>query len=387
MITDILIIAIEHGRSGPARLPQNLSKMGLAVATLCPPDNALAHTHHADRHFELSGARTWWALRREIETALRETRARLVIPADEQVVALLHYLITRNKFVDQAARDVIVRSLGDPQHYADMLFKSRTMALARDLGLPIPEGRTVANANDAVAYAQTLGFPVIAKKSFSWAGRGVIRCDTPEALRTAIGTPRRARLRDLARAALGRSWYPSHEVWDIQRQIRGRPAMFCGLAWQGRLVGGFSGIPIEVSSEFGPSTSVKLVHHQEIEDICRAIVSRASISGFVGFDFILREGDDAPLLIECNPRPIQVCHLGYRVGADLSAALAAILRDGRVPERTVRARRDLDVALYPGYQGGEGSLFLDLPGADNGLMSFWHGLGEMSSGAPQSKAA
>lgn len=383
---DILIIAIEPGRSGPPRLPQNLAKMGLGVATLCPADNPLAHTDYADRHFTLPASRHWRRLRHSIEQALAETGAQIVIPADEQVVALLHYLVQGGRMRDAGQRQVLVASLGDPQHHADALFKSRTLAVARALALPVPEGRVLPTVGEAQAYAASLGYPVIAKKSFSWAGQGVIRCDGPEALARALAPQRWPRLRALARTLLGRDWYPVDDTWEIQQQIAGQPAMYCGLAWKGRLIGGFSGIPTQLSSEFGPSISVRLVHDQAIEDICRAMVSRMAMSGFVGFDFILRESDGAPLLIECNPRPIQVCHLGYRIGADLSSALADLLRGGpggrgadAARAAPIRAERSLDVALFPGCVGSEvevatPSVLVDVPGADSRLMAFWQAL-------------
>lgn len=369
---DILIIAIESGRGGPARLPQNLGRMGLRVATLCPADNPLAHTDHAVRKFDLPLSRNWRNLRNAIEQALVATGARLVIPTDEQVVALLHFLVRRDLFRDKAARAVVIASLGDPAQYPATLFKSRTLDLARTLALPTPRGATASGIAEACAIAADLGFPVIAKKSFSWAGMGVVRCDNADAVARTLAPRRLARLRRLARAALGRSWYPDDNTWEIQQMLDGYPAMYAALAWRGQLLGGYAAIPIDVSGEFGPSTAVTLLHDDALEAISAAMIKATGLSGFVGFDFMMRRSDDAAMLIECNPRPIQITHLGFRVGVDLAALLADVLLRARLPAHPLRPTTRLDVALFPARpHDTDDTLYHDLPGADQGLLAYW----------------
>ena len=55
---DVLIVAIEQGRWGPARLPSALKDAGLSVAALCPAGNAVAATDYLDRRFKLPATRS-----------------------------------------------------------------------------------------------------------------------------------------------------------------------------------------------------------------------------------------------------------------------------------------------------------------------------------------
>jgi hypothetical protein len=69
------------------------------------------------------------------------------------------------------------------------------------------------------------------------------------------------------------------------------------------------------------------------------------VSGFVSFDFIAGE-DGRAWLLECNPRPTQMLHLGPLVGVEPARALAAAMR--HEPISTVeKPVRDLSVAMFP----------------------------------------
>ncbi|HZV10650.1 MAG TPA: hypothetical protein VFF94_12880, partial [Novosphingobium sp.] len=187
---DVLIFAIEAGRYGPARLPQNLDAVGLKVATLCPEDNVLAQTDHAACHYRLPSSRSAPQLARALMAALTRSQARLVIPADEQTVVLLHHFIRGGcaKIIGVEGLAVLVRSLGRPDRLGAMLFKSQTLALARDLGLRVPPGGTAGFAGEALHIADQLGYPVYVKRSFGWSGLGVERCADAAALVAAMGT-------------------------------------------------------------------------------------------------------------------------------------------------------------------------------------------------------
>ena len=95
-------------------------------------------------------------------------------------------------------------------------------------------------------------------------------------------------------------------------------------------------------------------------------------TGFLGFDFMIEDATGDAYLIECNPRPIQVCHLGSRIGADLCGALAARLRQAAPPSQT--AIRAEEIALFPQeWQRDAGSLadtdrYLDVPWEDQPLL-------------------
>jgi hypothetical protein len=64
-----------------------------------------------------------------------------------------------------------------------------------------------------------------------------------------------------ARALAGRGWYPQGGPVDVQQALAGRPAFYCALAWQGRMVGGFAGEALATQGASGPSTAVRLGPH------------------------------------------------------------------------------------------------------------------------------
>ncbi|WP_353228026.1 hypothetical protein [Novosphingobium sp.] len=372
---DILIFSIEDGRFGPARLPQIFHEAGLAVAALCPADNLLAHSGFLRAHHPLPPSRTIRVIARALAAAIRETSPQLIIPGDEQAVILLQaFAGGRCKAViGHKARVIIAASLGDPAMFAASLLKSDTMALARSLGIAVPRGQTVASAEVAVHAAEAIGFPVYLKQSFSWAGVGVAECHDAPALRAAFAAarPRRPGLRTLARKMMGRDWYPTDAPMDVQSGIAGQCAMYCGLAWRGRLVGGFAGVKLEPVHGNGPSKIVKLMHDTVLEDVATRMTAALGFTGFLAFDFMIPHDGGDPLLIECNPRPVPVHHLGRHVGVDLAAALARML-DGEAPDAApMPASRALEVVLFPHALDpalARHNRLSDVPGDDPGLI-------------------
>ena len=390
---DILIFAIEAGRFGPARLPQNLESVGLRVGTLCSDDNVLAKTHHATRHYRLPSSRAAPQLARALADALAHSGAKLLIPADEQAVALLHSFMRGNcaYILGDAARGVIASSLAPQERLGAMLFKSETLALARSLGLRVPPGGTAANAAQAIALAEAVTYPVYVKHAFGWAGAGVTCCTDEAALLAAFpqSNPFVDRIKALARRVLYRDWYPAHSAIDVQGIISGRPAMYCALAWQGKLVGGFAGEALSTTSATGPSSEVRIGRHPGMARATKILVEALGCTGWIGFDFMLEEGTGEAVLLECNPRPIQVCHLGYRIGVDLAAELARLIRGGTPPAQPLIANRDMEVVLFPyamdANRARPGALD-DIPGKDPGLLQYGASLREAAALVPAGPA-
>ncbi|RTL73189.1 MAG: hypothetical protein EKK41_01135 [Hyphomicrobiales bacterium] len=369
---------MEEGRWGPARLPGALARAGLSIAALCPDRNALAASDHVARRFRLPPTRASRHLFRALGEAIESCRPRLLIPADEQVVALLHAFVRRRlKRGDaDAALDTVVRSLGRPEMLDAMLHKSATLDLARRLGVRVPEGVTVSCAADAVRVAERIGYPVYVKTSFSWAGQGVTLCQDAAALATALGQPRNvwSAGKAVLRSWLGRDWYPSAPAVDVQKAIAGRPAMYCALAWQGEMLAGFAGLPTATASPTGPSTCVRLCENPAMAAASARMIEAFGATGFLGFDFMIEDGTEQAYLLECNPRPIQVCHLGPLVHCDLAQRLATEFAAGQLVRERWSARGDIEVMLMPGslrVDGADaGHRHRDIPWDDPGLLRF-----------------
>ena len=171
---------------------------------------------------------------------------------------------------------------------------------------------------------------------------------------------------------LHRDWYPTETAVDLQQAIVGSPAMYCAVAVAGTLVAGFAGITRQSGTDNGPSSVVWLGAHEAMATASSRMIEALGATGFIGFDFMIDAATGQAYLLECNPRPIQVCHLGPRIGIDLCAALAAALR-GDAPAPAAASGAEV-VALFPQeWQRDPASLaanrnHLDVPWDDPGLI-------------------
>ncbi|WP_421853083.1 hypothetical protein [Novosphingobium sp.] len=388
---DILIFSIEDGRYGPARFPQMLHEAGLSVAALCPSDHLLAQSAFLRALHALPASRNIRSIAAALVEAITDSPPKLIIPADEQAVIVLQALAGGRckSLIGPYVRAIITASLGSPAGFDASLFKSDTMALARSLGIAVPEGRTVDRLEDAVLAANSLGYPVYLKQSFSWAGLGVSACADEAALSQAFrqARPAMAQPKALVRKLFGRDWYPVGKPMDVQSGIAGKCAMYSGLAWRGQLVGGFSGIKVEPVFSNGPSKVVKLQANVQMEDVARKMVEAMGFTGFVSFDFMIPADTGEPLLIECNPRPVPVHHLGQHIGVDLAAALARLLSGKAPDDHVLAAIGELDVVLFPyalSEQKRDNGRMLDVPQSEPGLIRH---VQSRAMGENQSRAA
>ena len=390
----ILIVAIEAERWGPARLPQALRAAGVAVAALCPRNNPLAASGYLDRCYVLSETRSSGRMAAQLAAAIASWSPQLIVPADEQVVALLHALVRHGpsaEGLDAAALAIITDSLGPPDKFDAMLMKSHTQALARRLGVRVPKGGTIVSANQAIALASDIGYPVYLKTSFSWAGSGAVLCQDSDALVAAMApaTSRLAWAKTWLRRRLHRDWYPTGTPTDVQQAIAGTPAMYCAVAWRGQVLAGFAGIKRKTRTPNGPSTTVCLGPHPEMAQAVEKMVGGLDATGFIAFDFMIEEATGQLFLLECNPRPNQVCHLGACVGVDLALALADVLEKAGASENsgTLIATHEATVTLFPQHWQGNlpgaapPGVEVDVPWDDPGLLRF------ISSNCPAAGAA
>jgi Carbamoyl-phosphate synthase L chain, ATP binding domain len=344
---------------GAERIAATLVSHGAVCATLSPRGFYSARTAFIERHFPLPRQYGMWLgtllVRPELEKAVRIWAPDFIVPLDDVAAWLLRGLATNDK-VSQRVKHLLVTSLGSPGGYQACCSRLALMRAAASLGVSIPdfhEARTAAGAFEA---ADRWGYPVVVKSEFTCGGRGVAivshageLCHQVErAMHRGIGLGRR--LRALTR----------HMIWRraglpgiygvpslLQAYISGQPAMRTVSTWNGRVLEGASFVADRVHPEpTGSSSLVRYVEHAGMEETVRLLVEKLGCSGFVSFDFLLDQGNNA-YLIEMNARSIGTSHLGGLFGHDLCGALVAQLRGKPVSSPALTVHPSRMVALFP----------------------------------------
>lgn len=371
----VLVFCVHHSWTGITRLPHALADAGFEVACLCDPRSYIARTRFLARRYDLPSPRPGERMYAALRAAVTDWEPVRIVPGDEDAVRMLHriaQLADAGRLAgDGALVDVVRHSLGDPARLDATLDKHALQLLAEQLGIPMPASRLVNDTAQATAFAEEHGYPVVVKKSLGTGGSGVRVCAGRDALERAVVewlepfrhypvTPRardtlwrgaivqgvKRVLRDLL--ARNRRFGATVEgTLSVQRHVDGTPAMLACVAHEGRVLADVGGLALCVHPPItGPTSVVHLHHRADMAAVAAALVRAFGFNGFASFDFVIEHGTGIAHLIECNPRPVPIAHLGARVGADLCAAWYAALAGTPRPS-VLHATRELTVAMFP----------------------------------------
>jgi biotin carboxylase len=261
-------------------------------------------------------------IRHGLERAFAGFRPDIIVPCDERAVSVVNYWTgqaERPELLSSGLRDCLAFSLGSLEGLPERNSKPRVLELARSVGVRVPREVKVTSAAQCRQAAETFGYPVMLKLSHGAGGNGVSLCGTPEQLEGAFRRFERGQsaAKLWRRRLQRRDWFGSRFDIVVQEFVRGRPAMSCVAALAGRALSTVSGFAEKVSERVGPATVVRIVDVPEIRQATEEMVKVFGASGFLSFDFIVDEAGHA-ILLECNPRPTQIMHLGHLVGVDLA---------------------------------------------------------------------
>jgi hypothetical protein len=349
----ILLFGVQTNHSGSCRLPKVLKAAGFSVGAVAQPGSFLHVAGDVDRHFYFVARRFAPGIRWGLERALRQFSPDVIVPGDERAAALIRYWIAKERVGDgvlsPALRDCLRRSLGALETLDQRSFKPETLRLARSIGVRAPEEAVVASHAEAIAAAERFGYPVVVKMAHG-AGGHVVRVSRNRQMLDGhfLGFHRTAtsRLKAFRRKLLRRDWFPGSSAISVQAHVSGRPAMTCAAALSGRTLAVITAFSEELIYSNGPSSIVRLSGHAGMVSATAAMIKALGATGFISFDFIV-DGEGREHLLECNPRPIQLSHLGHLVGLDLARSLAQGL-EGNIPAApAVIDGRAATVALFP----------------------------------------
>lgn len=336
MTPRVLIFAIQTSHFGSCRLPKALKEAGFCVGVLALRGNLIHASRYVDRKFTLGARRFEPIIRHGIENAFEKFAPDIIVPCDERAAAIVSHWVEKGsgRLLSLRLLQCLERSLGPVEALPQRGSKAETLAKARAIGVLCPRETVVEDFPGCEKAAEEYGYPVVLKLSHGAGGIGVKVCGTSEELKKAFGGFKRTQSKSdtLLRRLTRRDWFGSRLGILVQEHVSGQPGMSCASAVNGATVSVVTGLVDATTSQTGPASVVHLANQPSIVDATIRMVAAFGATGFMSFDFIVDDEGKAYLL-ECNPRPTQILHLGPLVGVEVAGALLKALQDGR-PEAT-----------------------------------------------------
>jgi hypothetical protein len=353
-----------------ARMGAALLRAGCRLNAHCPAGHPLRLLSGLERVSQYSGVRSLQSLSLAIELAAPD----FIVPCDDGVVAQLHAIHR----AEPAMRDVIERSIGDPDGFATVGSRFKLLSAARHLGIPIPETRQVLAKEDLVSWYNGVAPAGVLKVDGESGGNGVWMCGSFEESLAAwheaktpqsIATAWKRLAIDADPLALWTRKGLGREV-SIQRVIHGRPANSMMVCRGGKVLSQVSVVVLASEGPTGASTIVQRLRDGRMECAAVQLAARLGLTGFYGLDFMIETETGTPYLIEMNPRCTQLGHIEFSDQSSLAATFSANVRGETRPAARRPVASDT-IALYPqalealgdGSRYGKSS-YLDVPWDD-----------------------
>jgi hypothetical protein len=292
------------------------------------------------------------------ENAIIGTKPDLIVPGDDLAARHLHELHIRERSRGEQREwvsAVIERSLGAPESFRFLFSRTPLMELAHSEGIRVPRTRVVTGTSDLRKCIVQLGLPIVLKADGTSGGDGVkiaVTLDEAERGFRALQAPpllaraaKRA-LFDQDRTLIWPSLLRRRFVVNAQALVPGREATSAVACWKGTVLAGLNFEVLSKRNSAGPATVLRVIENAEMSTAAEKIVQRLSLSGVIGFDFILKQDTGDAYLIEMNPRATQVGHLTLGPGHDIPAALYAAVTGEPVREGP-RVTDNDTIALFP----------------------------------------
>ena len=132
------------------------------VVALCPRGHVLSQLTGLREVRNYSGLNSLAALAR----AIRSSKPTIVIPCDDRAVRQLHELHRQRPEL----RELIVRSLGDPAHFATIRSRAQLLESAARAGIHVPATRRIVSCDDIPDWFSKVPGPAVMKMDGTWGG-------------------------------------------------------------------------------------------------------------------------------------------------------------------------------------------------------------------------
>ncbi|HEY1791176.1 MAG TPA: hypothetical protein VGJ73_23720 [Verrucomicrobiae bacterium] len=323
-----------------ARLPKALQCAGFEVGVLCPEMSFIGSTRYLDRLFTYDPRCGETGVIKLFLESLAVWDAQLIVPGDERTLFFFHKMIQADRegaLLDGALEDLIF-SFGNLDWHVEAVSKRLTLQTAARLGIRTPRFARPISLPHALSCAKKFGWPVVLKKSSSFAGHGVWFCENEGELTLTyheIDDPGHWDLIPMLHpfrtgGSPGRPCL-SDDSFTVNEAISGIPAAVAVVAAHGKILGGVAALKVKCHPDAkSPSSVLRFINNEYMFEAAQKLVSHWSATGFIGFDFMI-DDHGVVYLLECNPRPTPLSYMGEHSGCDLCLCLRQYLTGGNIP--------------------------------------------------------
>lgn len=194
--------------------------------------------------------------------------------------------------------------------------------LMEDLGQPIPESEIVSTVEQAVAFADQIGYPIIVRPAFTLGGTGGGMCDNEDELRTIAENG--LKLSPVTQCLIERSIAGFKEIeYEVMRDSADNAIVVCNME-------NFDPVGIHTGDSivFAPSQTLSDYEYQMLRDASLSIIRALKIEGGCNVQLALDPHSFNYYVIEVNPRVSRSSALASKATGYPIAKLAAKIAVG-----------------------------------------------------------
>ncbi|WP_086347451.1 carbamoyl-phosphate synthase large subunit [Candidatus Enterococcus clewellii] len=194
--------------------------------------------------------------------------------------------------------------------------------LMEELGQPIPESDIVHTVEEAVAFADTIGYPIIVRPAFTLGGTGGGMCDNEEELR--IVAENGLKLSPATQCLIEKSIAGFKEIeYEVMRDSADNAIVVCNME-------NFDPVGIHTGDSivFAPSQTLSDYEYQMLRDASLKIIRALKIEGGCNVQLALDPHSFNYYVIEVNPRVSRSSALASKATGYPIAKLAAKIAVG-----------------------------------------------------------
>ena len=194
--------------------------------------------------------------------------------------------------------------------------------LMEELNQPIPESEIVNTVEEAVAFANTIGYPIIVRPAFTLGGTGGGMCDNEEELRTVAENG--LKLSPATQCLIEKSIAGFKEIeYEVMRDSADNAIVVCNME-------NFDPVGIHTGDSivFAPSQTLSDYEYQMLRDASLSIIRALKIEGGCNVQLALDPHSFNYYVIEVNPRVSRSSALASKATGYPIAKLAAKIAVG-----------------------------------------------------------